>query len=214
MKKFELEIPINQTNMGKKLLSIRVQDDRKALRLITIVPVSIEPTVKFRLIDEVFADDESVDFSKIHDTVGELWGTTIKIRYVYCEHYYWNEQKVCFGRLSPRGVLVVEVEEKEHDDYWNVEKTTKVEEGQQYCINTKILFEKWNGELTLGKIENMDDYYDLYNANGDLACCMCETVVVDQVGPSLVSLKSDNGEGTVYFSLTHEEFSCAATRTK
>ncbi len=213
MKKFEFEIPINRTNMGKKLLSIRVRDDRKVLRLITIVPVSIEPTVKFRLIDEVFADDESVDFSKIHDTVGELWGTTIKILYIYSEHYHWNEQKVCFGRLSPRGVLVVEVEEKEYDEYQNVEKI-QIQEGQKYCINTKRLFETGNGKLTFGKIENVDDYYDLYNANGDLACCMCETVVVDQVGPSLVSLKSDSGEGTVYFSLTHEEFSCAATRTK
>lgn len=214
MKKFEFEIPINRTNVGKKLLSIRIWDDRKALRLITIVPVSIDSTVKFRLVDDTFADDEHIDCSKVYDTVGELWGTTIKIRYAYGERHLWNEKKVCFGRLIPRGMLVVEVEEKEHDDYWNVGETAKVKEGQEYCINTKRLFEKWNGKLTFGKIENVDEYYDLYNADGDLACCLCETVIVDQIGPSLVTFKNNQGAGTIYFALTHEEFLCAATKTK
>ena len=59
------------------------------------------------------------------------------------------------------------------------------------------------------KLPNDTDYYDLYNEDGELACLDGEEVVIAQVGQHLVTLRNDNGDGSVYFTLTHEEATVA-----
>lgn len=87
----------------------------------------------------------------------------------------------------------------------------KLEEGMKVCISVKSLYDMENN-LLFGKIvsdfaesQNDTDYYDLYNENGELACLDGEEVLIDQVGQAIVTFRNDNGDGSVYFSLTHEE---------
>lgn len=94
----------------------------------------------------------------------------------------------------------------------------KLEEGMKVCISVKSLYDMKN-DLLFGKIvpdfaENQSDidYYDLYNEDGELACLDGEEVLVDQIGQSIITFRNDNGDGSVYFSLTHEETDVAIYR--
>lgn len=94
----------------------------------------------------------------------------------------------------------------------------KLEEGMKVCISVKSLYDMENN-LLFGKIvpdftesQNDTDYYDLYNEDGELACLDGEEVLVDQIGQAIVTFRNDNGDGSVYFSLTHEETDIAIYR--
>ena len=93
----------------------------------------------------------------------------------------------------------------------------KLQEGMKVCICVKALYDR-NEDLFYGAIvpvpnfaksSNACDYYDLCNEDGEVACLDGEEVTVDQVGVVLVTFRNDNGEGTVYFALTHEEAEAA-----
>ena len=91
----------------------------------------------------------------------------------------------------------------------------KLEEGMEVGISVKALYEL-ERNLLFGRIvtdfatkENDCDYYDLYNEDGELACLDGETVKVDQVGVAIVTFRNDNGDGTIYFALTHDECDAA-----
>lgn len=90
-------------------------------------------------------------------------------------------------------------------------KYGKLVEGMEVSISVKALYDM-DKDLMFGfivpdfsKLETDTDYYDLYNSGGELACLDGEIVHVDQVGRSIVTFRNDNGEGTIYFELTHEE---------
>lgn len=94
----------------------------------------------------------------------------------------------------------------------------KLEEGMKVCISVKSLYNMGN-DLLFGKIvpdfsesKNDTNYYDLYNEDGELACLDGEEVLVNQIGQAIITFRNDNGDGSVYFSLTHEETAAAIYR--
>ncbi|MCM1168222.1 MAG: hypothetical protein NC401_19730 [Ruminococcus sp.] len=50
-----------------------------------------------------------------------------------------------------------------------------------------------------------DEYYDLYNDDNELACMSGEVVTIVEVGKELVTFRNDNGESSIYFTLTKNE---------
>lgn len=83
-------------------------------------------------------------------------------------------------------------------------------EGQEVGISVRLLHER-NKPLTYGEVIHTQDeetnlnYYDLYNSDGELACMDGEEIIIDQVGSSLLTLKNNNGDSTIYFTLTLDE---------
>lgn len=83
-------------------------------------------------------------------------------------------------------------------------------EGQEVGISVRLLHER-NKPLTYGKVIHTQDeetnlhYYDLYNNDGELACMDGEEIIIEQVGSSLLTLKNNNGDSTIYFTLTLDE---------
>lgn len=81
----------------------------------------------------------------------------------------------------------------------------KFEEAQTVCISVNALYDNYH-HLMLGRIEVTDDnYYDLYNEDGELACMDGEEVTIAQVGNNLITFRNDNDESSIYFALTREE---------
>ncbi|MDD6484007.1 MAG: hypothetical protein PUF72_05470 [Clostridiales bacterium] len=84
----------------------------------------------------------------------------------------------------------------------------KLTEGMKVCISVKAL-QNMENDLLYGLIVpdyyNNTNYYDLYNEGGELACMDGEEVLIDQIGKTLVTFRNDNGDGNIYFSLTHKE---------
>ena len=94
----------------------------------------------------------------------------------------------------------------------------KLKEGQSISVGVKALYESksspTNGEI----IPDYDEkgklnYYDLYNEKGELFCCDGETCCVDQIGEYLITLRNDEGESTVYFTITEDEGEIAIFNT-
>lgn len=87
----------------------------------------------------------------------------------------------------------------------------------EVCISVKALYES-DLESPYGNhiIPDFDyetkemEYYDLYNDSDELACMDGEWCHVVEKSDHHVLLRNDNGDGTVYFCLTLEEFEIAA----
>ncbi len=77
------------------------------------------------------------------------------------------------------------------------------------CISIEALYKEFkDGKLSRCYVEVDDNgtYYDLYTYDGELVCMDGEEVNIVETGDNLVTLRNDNGEYTVYFTLTKEEF--------
>lgn len=82
-------------------------------------------------------------------------------------------------------------------------------EGMSVFVSVKALYDR-EDDLMLGHIipdfENDEMmYYDLYNEYGELACLDGESCIISQIGNGLITLRNDNGDGSVYFALTSDE---------
>ena len=77
-----------------------------------------------------------------------------------------------------------------------------IREGKTVCISVAVLFSE---PLAFGRVEKDEEYYDLYNEDGELACMDGEEVVIEQVGDYLITFRNDNGESSVHFALTRNE---------
>lgn len=82
------------------------------------------------------------------------------------------------------------------------------------CISVKALYDMYGPNLTLGTIKkrksNGETYYDLYNEDGDLACCDGEEWPIEEDSGVLVTFLADGSDGgAVRFALTHEELGVA-----
>lgn len=81
-------------------------------------------------------------------------------------------------------------------------------------ISVKALFDMYGPVLTLCSIRkskpNGQVYYDLYNEDGEMACCDGEECVIEEDSGVLVTFLSEGTDGgTVRFTLTHEELAVA-----
>lgn len=91
-------------------------------------------------------------------------------------------------------------------------------EGYLYTLNIERLFKEIGNNLKYAKIEHTpsetgdfwDEYFDLYNQNGELACMDGETVQVVKDNGNLLTLMNSTGMGDVEFDLTETEFKTAA----
>lgn len=83
-------------------------------------------------------------------------------------------------------------------------------EGQEVTVSVKTLYDD-GVPLEYGSIiPDYDEngklmYYDLYNEDGELACCDGETCRIEQVGVALITLVNNDGESTVRLTLTRPE---------
>ena len=84
----------------------------------------------------------------------------------------------------------------------------KLCEGMTVCLDIKSLYDE-KKDLAFGTIvfslEGNQNYYDLYNENGELAYMDGEEVMIDQIGHCLITFRNTNGDGTIYFALTYDE---------
>lgn len=87
----------------------------------------------------------------------------------------------------------------------------KLEVGMKVAVSCKELYEKCNNshsiEIEVQQDENGNDaYWDLYNADKELACMdgeTCEVISIDQDG--FVTLKNNDGESGKLFTLSPDE---------
>lgn len=81
-------------------------------------------------------------------------------------------------------------------------------EGQRVTVSVHALYDS-GIPLEYGRIEvETDDkwrYYDIYNEDGELACCDGEECMIEQVGAVLITLVNGYGESTVRLTLTRPE---------
>ena len=91
----------------------------------------------------------------------------------------------------------------------------EIKEGARGCVSVRSLY-NMEGGLRSGfivpdftKSPNDCDYYDMYNADGELVCLDGEEVTIEKVDESGVTLRNDNGDNTVFFTLTNEEITVA-----
>ncbi len=83
------------------------------------------------------------------------------------------------------------------------------------CLCVQALYDVFKEEgLSLCKIVFTDEgkggtYCDLYNDDGELACMDGEEVYIINVSEYLVTFRNDNGESSVYFTLTKQEIEYA-----
>jgi len=82
-------------------------------------------------------------------------------------------------------------------------------EGLEVSINVEQLNFSFGNKLSYGTIETDDDYFDLYNTDGNIACMNGEECVIEQVGEVLITLVNQNGEGDIHFTLTRSEADAA-----
>lgn len=85
------------------------------------------------------------------------------------------------------------------------------QEGQEVTVSVQALYDS-GIPLEYGRIEvEKDDsgkvvnYADIYNEDGEFACCDGETCTIEQVGTVLITLVNDYGESTVRLTLTRPE---------
>lgn len=84
-------------------------------------------------------------------------------------------------------------------------------EAKIISLCTQSLYDAFKNEpLSFCGIVFTDDgdggtYCDLYNDDGELACMDGEEVYIVDVGEQLVTFRNDNGESSVYFTLTKNE---------
>lgn len=91
--------------------------------------------------------------------------------------------------------------------------------GQEVTISVKALYDSGipleYGSIVLDHDENRKPmYYDLYNEDGELACCDGETCRIEQVGVDLITLVNNDGESTVYLTLTRPEAEIAVFQNR
>lgn len=87
-----------------------------------------------------------------------------------------------------------------------MKKRNEYKEGMKVCLSVKTLYEN-NADLSYGMIvpdyeEGTIKYYDLYNEDGELACCDGEEVIIEQVGEVLITFRCSD---SVYLTLTKDE---------
>lgn len=98
------------------------------------------------------------------------------------------------------------------------EKTKVIETTEEpVAISVKALYDMYGPNLTLGTIKkhksNGETYYDLYNEDGELACCDGEEWPMEENGGYLVTFLTDGPDGSaVRFTLTQEELGVATFR--
>lgn len=86
----------------------------------------------------------------------------------------------------------------------------KFKEGQYVSVSIKALYES-EMPLTYGAIvpdydeKGEINYYDLYNEDGEFACCDGEICYIEQAGVVLLTLVNNEGESTVRITLTRDE---------
>ena len=88
---------------------------------------------------------------------------------------------------------------------------TELKKGQRVTVSVQTLYDS-GISLEYGRIEVENDdsgkivnYCDIYNEDGEFACCDGEECVVEQVGAVLITLVNDYGESTVRLTLTRPE---------
>lgn len=79
------------------------------------------------------------------------------------------------------------------------------DEDETYCDQCNLSF----GKIVFTNEGESGTYYDLYNDDGEVACMSGEEVYVVEVGEYLVTFRNDNGESSVYFTLTKQELEYA-----
>lgn len=84
-------------------------------------------------------------------------------------------------------------------------------EGQRVTVSVQALYDS-GVPLEYGRIEVENDdsgkvvnYCDIYNEDGEFACCDGEECIVKQVGAVLITLVNNYGESTVRLTLTRPE---------
>lgn len=83
-------------------------------------------------------------------------------------------------------------------------QNVQIVEGDEVNLSIRNLFNKAN-PIFLGHVVHDDDNYILYNDDNENACFDGETCRVDQIGSCLITFANDNGDITIFFTLTHEE---------
>lgn len=83
------------------------------------------------------------------------------------------------------------------------------EEGREVSVNVKSLYEM-EEKISYGVVvpdyeDGQYDYYDLYNARGELACCDGEKCTIEYADRETVVLSNNDGKENVYFQLTTKE---------
>lgn len=87
-------------------------------------------------------------------------------------------------------------------------------EGQTVCVSAKALFESDSfldyGTIVIDYDEKGNlQYYDIYNEDGEFACCDGEECIIEQIGEWLITLVNNNGDSAVRLTLTKDEASTA-----
>ena len=78
-------------------------------------------------------------------------------------------------------------------------------EGDDVTISVRSLFYEAN-PITFGHVvREAGNEYVLYNENNENACFNGEKCRIYQVGDKLITFANNNGDGTIFFTLTHEE---------